>query len=140
MERLCEQCESPVPPCTYQGGSPKRFCSEKCARANWSHANLGKRAAEQRRYQKANKITRAAAQRRRYALTREKHKARCLLQQAVRNGSLTRGDCESAGVECRGRVEGHHQDYSKPLDVQWLCAYHHALVHNKTLHTKAEEH
>ena len=27
------------------------------------------------------------------------------------------------------KVQGHHPDYSAPLDVTWLCAKHHAEVH-----------
>lgn len=39
---------------------------------------------------------------------------------AVESGKLHRSDaCSKCGAE--GRVEGHHTDYSKPLDVQWLC-------------------
>ncbi len=28
------------------------------------------------------------------------------------------------------KIHGHHEDYTKPLEVNWLCAYHHHLVHN----------
>ncbi len=28
-----------------------------------------------------------------------------------------------------GPVEAHHHDYSKPLDVTWLCVRHHRLAH-----------
>jgi len=43
------------------------------------------------------------------------------LKRAVECGLLYKaGNCE----QCRklGPTHGHHEDYSKPLDVQWLCA------------------
>jgi hypothetical protein len=44
---------------------------------------------------------------------------------AVRSGELVRGACYAAGPRCLGRIEGHHHDYSKPLDVVWTCRRHH---------------
>ena len=43
-----------------------------------------------------------------------------LLYSAVATGRLTRPDnCEACGEQ--GKIEGHQDDYSKPLDVRWLC-------------------
>lgn len=55
-----------------------------------------------------------------------KLKARYALRYAVKSGSVTKGPCEDCGsVE----AEAHHDDYSKPLDVRWLCRQHHADYH-----------
>ena len=35
--------------------------------------------------------------------------------------------CSQCGVE--GRIEAHHPDYSKPLEVVWLCRIHHVEAH-----------
>ena len=39
---------------------------------------------------------------------------------------LERKPCEVCGAE---KVEAHHEDYYKPLDVNWLCKRHHAERH-----------
>ncbi len=47
---------------------------------------------------------------------------------AVRAGRLTRSSsCNWCGRE--GRVEGHHHDYAKPLEVTWICRSCHATHH-----------
>lgn len=39
---------------------------------------------------------------------------------AVKDGRLVRPSaCENCGAE--GRIEAAHSDYSRPLDVRWLC-------------------
>jgi hypothetical protein len=49
------------------------------------------------------------------------------MNNAIRDGHLNRGPCEVCGS--REGVEGHHEDYSKPLDVRWLCREHHKALH-----------
>lgn len=53
------------------------------------------------------------------------------VKRAIQKGLLTRpNSCEKCGVA--GRVEASHRDYSKPLDVQWLCRLcHRRLDANK---------
>jgi len=34
--------------------------------------------------------------------------------------------CEICGCE---KSEAHHDDYSRPLDVRWLCRVHHLMHH-----------
>lgn len=57
-----------------------------------------------------------------------KHKARQILGDAVRSGRIARGPCEVPGCKDT-KTEGHHDDYSRPLDVRWLCAKHHKEIH-----------
>lgn len=61
----------------------------------------------------------------RFALQR---RAYYVVREALRKGHLERGSCEVGGG-CSGRVEGHHEDYSHPLDVTWLCRSHHLDRH-----------
>ncbi|WP_201319072.1 hypothetical protein [Paenibacillus sp. EPM92] len=60
----------------------------------------------------------------------EKGKARNALRNAVHAGKIVKPEkCE----QCKtiGNVEGHHPDYSKPLEVVWLCRPCHRKVHWK---------
>lgn len=52
----------------------------------------------------------------------EKVQAHTKLQWAVESGRLNRKPCEICGSE---QSEAHHHDYTKPLDVYWLCTRHH---------------
>ncbi len=53
--------------------------------------------------------------------------ARKLYESAIRLGIISKKPCEICGVIIR--VAGHHEDYSDPLNVRWLCAKHHAIHH-----------
>jgi hypothetical protein len=47
---------------------------------------------------------------------------------AITDGSLVRQPCETCG---KLASEAHHDDYSKPLDVRWLCRKHHRAWHRE---------
>lgn len=50
----------------------------------------------------------------------EKVHAQKQLQQALQNGTVIRPrECSSCGKIIR--INGHHRDYSRPLDATWLC-------------------
>jgi hypothetical protein len=57
----------------------------------------------------------------------EKCKAQSELKYAVRTGRITKDPCEVCGAT--DLVHGHHEDYSRPLEVLWLCPTHHAELH-----------
>lgn len=48
------------------------------------------------------------------------------LRSAVRYGKIVRQPCEVCQTP---KAQGHHTDYSKPLDVKWLCPKHHREEH-----------
>lgn len=56
----------------------------------------------------------------------EKATAHALVKEAVRIGQLVRQPCEKCG---NPKTHGHHNDYSKPLEVRWLCHSHHMQFH-----------
>lgn len=50
----------------------------------------------------------------------EKHAARVALAEAIRKGRLVRPEaCSICFAPCK--PDAHHEDYSKPLDVIWVC-------------------
>jgi len=55
----------------------------------------------------------------------EKWEAHKAVKSALERGELERQPCEV----CGGRAESHHDDYSRPLDVRWLCREHHRRAH-----------
>jgi len=57
----------------------------------------------------------------------EKRRAQITLNNALRDGKIVRQPCE----KCGERAQAHHPDYSKPLQVQWLCPKHHKEADRK---------
>lgn len=59
-----------------------------------------------------------------------KYKAHSAVGNAVRDGRLLKSkNCENC--DGTGAIHGHHDDYTKPLEVRWLCAACHRQWHVK---------
>ncbi|HDR9048793.1 TPA: hypothetical protein QDA94_003025 [Burkholderia vietnamiensis] len=56
----------------------------------------------------------------------QKRAARRKVATEIEAGRLLRRPCEVCGAE---KADAHHDDYSKPLEIQWLCHSHHMLRH-----------
>lgn len=57
-----------------------------------------------------------------------REQAKQAVRKAVRNGTLKKRPC----IVCRERKsQGHHPDYTKPLQVIWLCSKHHNEIHGR---------
>lgn len=61
----------------------------------------------------------------------DKYKARWMLRQAVSKGKIMKPNTCSKCHKEKTRIEGHHEDYSKPFDVVWLCAPCHRKLHKE---------
>lgn len=57
-----------------------------------------------------------------------KRAAHIITGNAIRSGQLVRGLCEICGKK---KADAHHEDYTKPLDVIWLCKKHHSELHKQ---------
>jgi len=61
----------------------------------------------------------------------EKKEARYQLNLAVAAGLIGRpSECQRCG-SANKRINGHHSDYSKPLEVEWICAQCHSDEHQE---------
>ena len=119
----------------------KCWCKDCCRKYQQSKA--GKEASRRYNQTKAGKKTKQRADQKHYQteagketsrksdckqrqLHPERIKARKAIYNAIRLGRLIRPDhCEMCFIVCR--PEGHHEDYSKQLEVDWLCTE----CHNK---------
>lgn len=65
------------------------------------------------------------------AKNRDKRKAEWTVRNAVRDGRMVKPKrCQGCGK--RKKLEAHHPDYSKPLEVQWLCTPCHGETRHKS--------
>jgi ribosomal protein S27AE len=61
---------------------------------------------------------------------KQKVYARGAVQNLIKSGKLLRQPCEVCGET---RVEAHHDDYSKPLEIRWLCIPCHRDAHQNEI-------
>lgn len=83
---------------------------------------------EQSPIRKANKLE---YQRRHRALHAVQSKTRSITQHALSSGRLVPQPCEKCGAT--DDIQAHHEDYYKPLEVNWLCFKCHRLHHGQTI-------
>ena len=104
----------------------------KAAKAEWgktrNRAGDPATIAQGKRWYEANKAKIAEKQRQEWRSNPLKKTARNKLNYAIRKGYITRQPCEVCGER---KVHAHHDDYTKPLEVRWLCGHHHALLHRR---------
>lgn len=65
-----------------------------------------------------------------YSTHKAEKKAHTILKRAIDRGDLVRPSvCSKCGE--LGKIEGHHEDYSRPLEVEWLCSWCHGKTWRK---------
>lgn len=129
VERICEVCSKPYRvQYRYVKAGRGRVCSKACAGIKGGRARIGQQygannpnwkggiSKEFYRYKKIQKVR-----------WPERVKARDILRRAVSSGKVTKEPCSVCGDP---KSFAHHHDYSKPLDVTWLCRPHHHAIHN----------
>lgn len=102
-------------------------CAKRDGRVNRVHRVDYYLRYDRARFQCADRrVAHAASCKRQKDASPEKSAARYAVSNAVRAGRIKKLPCELCGSL---KVEAHHTDYSKPLDVQWLCFRHHREKH-----------
>lgn len=66
-----------------------------------------------------------------------KQQAHRKVSYAIKTGDLVRQPCERCGATVG--VVAHHEDYTKPLDVVWLCETHHKERHTEITRMEKEK-
>ena len=108
---------------------PQRFIGEESARRQADPASYQ----EKRRARRvANPGPYRESDRRRRAKDPDKIRARQKVFEAIAAGRIDRPTTCSTCGNTHSRIEGHHEDYSKPLEVIWLCAPCHGKLHMQT--------
>ena len=107
-----------------------KACAKRDVRANYR--------AKRQRYSEYERKRNRTPKRRAYKRKRErlyrdrepqKYKARQAVGNAIRDKRLFRRPCEKQ--PCNSKAQAHHEDYSKPLEVIWLCFKHHRAEHGQ---------
>lgn len=75
----------------------------------------------------ASKIARAKYQDWYRTAKENQRQANHAVSNAIRDGKLQKKPCSICGAE---PAEAHHEDYSDPLNVIWLCTTHHSRLHH----------
>lgn len=61
-----------------------------------------------------------------------KRDVRFILNNNIKSGKIVRPlICSKCKKISKSKIEGHHRDYNKPLDVVWLCKSCHVKEHLK---------
>lgn len=104
-------------------------CTKTDVQTNYRANREKKSEYERKRFANPERRSKAIAyQRSRRKRDPQRSIARNAISNALRAGRLARLPCQMCGSE---KTEAHHTDYSKPLDVMWLCRKHHLEQHNK---------
>ena len=126
--KKCKSCgEQKSPNDFYEGQPTCKECTKRRVRER-ARTNPKVQEYDRKRAKLPQRRQNAARVSRRW---REEHpeayRAQNKVNNALRDGKLVKGPCAICGTT--KHVHGHHRDYSKPLEVTWLCAKCHHRIH-----------
>lgn len=98
----------------------------------WAQAHPESLAAGSRRYSERHPDRKREQARQWAILNPTKRWCHRKLNDAIKGGHVIKDtSCQDCGTSSK-RLEGHHEDYSKPLEVVWLCKTCHEHRHHGT--------
>ena len=108
-----------------------RYSCKPCRRMEAQLYNRDRPKSEaSKKWRKNNHDKFIAQSRRTYKRNPHKYSARRAVRDALRNNTLVKpSHCCINTERCNGSIDGHHPNYTKPLEVQWLCRTHHLAWH-----------
>ena len=110
----------------------KIYCSYRCKRHNtnyrWRNRNKDKFRILQKRSYIKNKEKRLLYQHNFNKINKDKRTAYGLVSYAIKKRILIKPELCSL-CHAKSYLHSHHNDYSKPLEVKWLCAVCHKKYH-----------
>ena len=106
--------------------TPTRIEQHKKAKAKYRENNREKLRLQAIEHHRANRDLRNSQARNRYRKNPERCLAQLKVRRAVVKGLLAKTPCACGSV----KVQGHHPDYSKPLEVIWMCKSCHQKWHH----------
>lgn len=144
--KVCSQCDTRKPLSSFgrdeRSKTGYRAECKACNRARSRERYAANRTArrEEKRLYEASHREEAKARVRAWRLKhperrdggdKVKRSARVAVRDAVHNGRVTKPEsCEDCGGAFpKAKLHGHHEDYSKPLEVEWLCPECHGKRH-----------
>jgi len=147
--KTCTKCKTTRPLYEYykDRGYLRSEC-KPCSKAQsltWQRKNVEKRNKTRRKTRIRNGGMRSYSRikltdRERWLIKKIKYperiRAKDVVGYAIRAGKLKRKPCDVCGTT---KVDGHHEDYTKPLEVIWLCRKHHNLLHSRKLRAMFKE-
>ena len=123
-KKICSKCHKVFDE-TIENFPPSKV--SKSGLNSWCRACKGKNdIIYSRKYRKEHKETIARKLKEYLKRYPKRYKAMNLANKAIRKGELKRKPCEVCGAL---KVHAHHEDYSQPLNVKWLCPKHHKELH-----------
>lgn len=133
--KTCTRCQKVKMECDFQQRKASKdgltaSCRDCLAEYDRSRANLPHRVEARIAYHKTErgKLSGNAAKHRFILKHPFKRKAHIIVGNFLRDGKLIRPErCEKCRADCK--PQAHHCDYTKPIEVMWLCKKCHTEWH-----------